>query len=87
MNITELHTVTINLKGNFVRKLDIYSARAAQLISNNLQEYIEGPPMARRNQDLLDPEFDFHILQPIVNNERLFRVNPNLLQNGKEKND
>ena len=69
MNITDLHTVVTNLKGNYVRKLDIYSARTAQLISNNLQEYTEGPPMPRRNQDLMNPEFNYHILQHIGLNE------------------
>ena len=85
MTITELHTVATNLKGNFVKKLNIYSARASQLICNNLEEYIEGPPIPRRNQGIIDSEFHFHILQPFDLNERVFRVDQNLLQNGKKK--
>lgn len=84
MSIQELHTVATNIKGKAIRKLDIYNSRTAQLINNNLQEMLDAPPGVRRNPGNIDSEFDMNILLPIGLNERLFRINPNLLANGNK---
>lgn len=81
MSISELHTVATNIKSSFLRKLNIYSSRTAQLVNASIIEMMDAPIVPRNNNVAVDPEFDLNILRPIGMNERLYQINPNLLLN------
>ena len=84
MNLNELHTISTNLKATAINKIDIYTPRLAQILNENFIDYINAPRVPR-HEDRVDPDFDWMILQPFGLQERIFAIDPYLLQEGKDK--
>ena len=85
ISIQELHTIARNLKGKDIKKLDIYSPRLAQILKENYIDYLKNRYVARVDEDQVDPDFEYGILVPFGLNERLYRIDPQLLINSKNK--